>query len=419
VVEGRKLRLVLDLSRSVNPFIKQFKFKYEGLTTLSSMLNNNDWIFSFDIESGYHHIDINEEYCKYLGFSWCFAGVTRYFVFRVLPFGLSSACYLFTKMTRPFIHRWRSLGIMAIMYIDDGIFAFRTEVEAQQASRFVQDDLRKSGWKVNVKKSRWEPHQITEWLGIVVNTIKMLFVIPEKKVVKLKSTLLGLLTEFPSLRVRSVASVCGFIISLSPALGPIVRLLTRQMYAFVQCRITWNDVLHANDGVREELQFWLHHIDAFNGYSIHRSISFQATLSCDASSSGYGAALLMGNEQRFCSEMWNVHDCCESSSFRELKAILLALRSFCKLLINCNVKIFTDNQSVVRIAHCGSALAHLQSLAIEIFNLCMCFNISFQVQWIPREENEMADYLSRIVDPDDWMLNPSLFDLIVNKWGCL
>lgn len=51
-VEGRKLRLVLDLSRSVNPFVKSFKFKYEGLPTLASMFEENFWFFTFDIESG-------------------------------------------------------------------------------------------------------------------------------------------------------------------------------------------------------------------------------------------------------------------------------------------------------------------------------------------------------------------------------
>ena len=42
--------------------------------------------------------------------------------------------------------------------------------------------------------------------------------------------------------------------------------------------------------------------------------------------------------------------------------------------------------------------------------------MSFQTQWIPRAENELADYLSRIVDPDDWMLSPDLFKLIANMW---
>ena len=34
----------------------------------------------------------------------------RYFVFNVLPFGLSSACYIFAKMFRPFVRRWREFG---------------------------------------------------------------------------------------------------------------------------------------------------------------------------------------------------------------------------------------------------------------------------------------------------------------------
>jgi len=49
VVVGRKLRLVLDLSRSVNPFVKKFNFKYEGLPTLAVMFRENFWFFTFEI----------------------------------------------------------------------------------------------------------------------------------------------------------------------------------------------------------------------------------------------------------------------------------------------------------------------------------------------------------------------------------
>ena len=53
VVCGRKLRLVLDLSRSVNPFVRKFKFKfkYESLPTLAVMFRDNFWFFTFYIES--------------------------------------------------------------------------------------------------------------------------------------------------------------------------------------------------------------------------------------------------------------------------------------------------------------------------------------------------------------------------------
>ena len=270
VAGGRKLRLVLDLSRSVNPFVRKFKFKYKSLPTLAVMFRDNFWFFTFDIESGYPHLDINYNCWKYLGFSWSFNGVEKYFVFRVLPFGLSSACHLFTKMFKPLVARWRSLGIFAILYIDDGIFGCRTLPDAQSASKLVKSDLLNSGWRCNEKESNWEPRQLGEWLGVIIDTARMLFVFPEKKVVKLKSILTELINDFPNLKVRRVASVSGFVISLSVALGPVARLFTRQMYFFINLKQSWNDVLFANEGVLQELKFWLAHVDAFNSYPINR-----------------------------------------------------------------------------------------------------------------------------------------------------
>ena len=43
----------------------------------------------------------------------------------------------------------------------------------------------------------------------------------------------------------------------------------------------------------------------------------------------------------------------------------------------------------------------------------MRHDIELELVWIPRDENEKADYLSRIVDHDDWSLNPLLFQLVV------
>ena len=51
-------------------------------------------------------------------------------------------------------------------------------------------------------------------------------------IVKLKSILTELINDFPNLKVR-VASVSGFVISLSVAFWPVARLFTRQMYFFI------------------------------------------------------------------------------------------------------------------------------------------------------------------------------------------
>jgi len=121
VAERPKLRLVIDL-RHVNKYIKTTKFRYEDLSTLSEMFKEGDYFTKFDLTSGYHHIDIHPEHWKYLGFEWLFSnGQTRFFHFVVLPFGLSPACYVFTKVLRPLVKKWRSSGIRSILYIDDGI----------------------------------------------------------------------------------------------------------------------------------------------------------------------------------------------------------------------------------------------------------------------------------------------------------
>ena len=107
VTESKKLRLVLDL-RQVNKHIKHNKFCYEYLSTLTKILNKGDYFTNFVLTSGYHHIEIHPEHCKFLGYEWTFEdGSTRYFQFCVLPFGLASTCYVLTKVLRLFSKQWR------------------------------------------------------------------------------------------------------------------------------------------------------------------------------------------------------------------------------------------------------------------------------------------------------------------------
>ena len=136
------MSLVIVISRSVNPCLQKFKLKYESLPTFAEMFEKEFWFFTFDLESGYHHIDIDPEFWKYLGFAWIYPdGQRRYFAFKGLPFGLSLACYLFTKMFRPLVARWREKGIASIMYIDDGIAGNSLKERAINASKLVRKDL--------------------------------------------------------------------------------------------------------------------------------------------------------------------------------------------------------------------------------------------------------------------------------------
>ena len=138
VVENsaRKKRLVINL-RHLNRFLWKQKFKYEDLRIAMMLFKRGDYLFSFDLKSGYHHVDVANHHWKYLGFNW--EGID--YVFTVLPFGLSTACYIFTKIVRPLVHYWRARGLCILVYLDDGLCAVSGEQSAKEASKLVQHTL--------------------------------------------------------------------------------------------------------------------------------------------------------------------------------------------------------------------------------------------------------------------------------------
>ena len=65
----------------------------------------------------------------------------------------------------------------------------------------------------------------------------------------------------------------------------------------------------------------------------------------------------------------------------------------------------------------GSKKQHLQEGALAIYEACFQNGIRLEVEWIPRSQNQIADYISRITDADDWMIDPSLFMSVDMWWG--
>ena len=54
--------------------------------------------------SAYHHLDICEEHRKFLPFRWPSSdGIMKFYEFKVLPFCLTSAPYVFTKVVRQLV----------------------------------------------------------------------------------------------------------------------------------------------------------------------------------------------------------------------------------------------------------------------------------------------------------------------------
>ena len=148
-------------------------------------------MIKFDMKSGYHHLDIFGQHQQYLGFSWKINATTRYFKFTVLPFGLSTACSIFTKFLKPLLRHWRSKGYLAILYLDDGLITSSCYNELCRISNTVRRDLSNAGIIVSETKCQWEPISQLDYLGITVNLQEFNLAVPTFK----RLSIIDLLSE--------------------------------------------------------------------------------------------------------------------------------------------------------------------------------------------------------------------------------
>ena len=100
-----------------------------------------------------------------------------------------------------------------------------------------------------------------------------------------------------------------------------------------------------------------------------------------------------------------------------MKAVSMVLQSLLHLLKGRSVKWFTDNQNVVNIIKKGSMKQHLQEFALQIFKLTLNSAVRLDIEWVPRTENEQADFLSKMMDVDDWGVTTEFFEKMELLFG--
>ena len=86
-----------------------------------------------------------------------------------------------------------------------------------------------------------------------------------------------------------------------------------------------------------------------------------------------------------------------SFTFREIWLLNLSNKNVSKII----------SREVVKVI-CSPKLCHYSTSA----ETC----ISFEMEWIPRSQNDLADFLSSICNTDDWGLSPLSCHLIDSVW---
>ena len=332
-----------------------------------------------------------------------------FYIFNVLPFGLYTACYAFTKILRPLVKYWRRKGLRALLYLDDGIIAVAREEAAKLASQQVREDLAKAGLVEHSAKCTWEPTLKLKWVGFDLDLGVGQISVPEDKLCSLK-TQLQVPSNSTRIKAKSLAIITGKIISMSIAMDPVTCLMTRSMYALLNTRQFWCQYLSITDPVQEEISFWLQKLDTFNGQGIWYTPSAVRMLYTDASSTGY-AGYTVEHGYYIAHGPWTAEEATCSSKWRELRAVHMVLESLAPKLKKECIRRYSDNQNMVWILQTGSWKPDLQTgswepdlqtEALAIFSAALGGQIRIEPEWIPRTQNDQADLLSCIIDYDDW-----------------
>ena len=141
------LRPVINL-RPLNKFIIRKHFKMENLQNVTQLVRKGDYMVTIDLKDAYFSIPIHQSHRKFLRFSWR----NQLFQFAALPFGLTSAPRVFTKVLKPVIASMRQRGIRCLIYIDDLIIVASSKMECNEQAVFAVQLLTDLGFNVNMKK---------------------------------------------------------------------------------------------------------------------------------------------------------------------------------------------------------------------------------------------------------------------------
>ena len=385
----------------------------EDLKAVADLLRPGDFMCKLDLKDAYFSVPLHRRSQKFIRFQ--FQG--RTYQFTCLPFGLTSAPRIFTKILKPVTGILRKMGIRIIVYLDDMLIMNSTLEGARKDIMILKSILENLGFLINMEKSIFVPVQIIEFLGIIVDSTTMRFLLPDEKVAVIQKECRHL--------------VSSQVTSLSQ-LSHIIGKLTSCKTAVLQAPLHYWGIQHLKNSntlpqvvnnvdipldphALEDLRWWVDNLSLANGRPIRNSLP-HLMIQSDASNSGWGA-VSNGVDTRgtWTREESNLHINC-----KELLAASFAVKAFTKELQNVHVLIQIDNTTTIAYINKmgGAKRCLLDHYARHLWAWCLQRRITLRAEHIPGCLNTIADRESRDKpDSSDWHLNQQSFRILMRDLG--
>ena len=214
--------MILNLKK-LNKFVAYHHFKVESLKHVISIIRQNCFMASVDLNDTYYSVPIHQDHQKYLKFVW----QGQFYQFSCLPNGFACGPRLFTTLLKPAYSTLRKEGFQSVGYIDGSYLQGITKPECEnnvQGTTKLFDSL---GLYVRPNKSPLEQSQVLGFLGFFLNSVTMTVTLSHAKAENIKQVCKDLLTRTQP-TIREVAVFIRKLVASCPGVA-MGSLLYRQL----------------------------------------------------------------------------------------------------------------------------------------------------------------------------------------------
>ncbi|XP_056269652.1 uncharacterized protein LOC130193228 [Pseudoliparis swirei] len=401
------LRPILDL-RGLNKFLKVLPFHMLSMADVLRTVSRGDLFTSVDLKDAYFHVPIVPCHRQFLRFA--FQG--RCFQFRVLPFGLSLSSRVFTRCVAAALSPLQLQGMKIMPYLDNWLICAQA---AQDTTRLLSH-VALLGLRVNMQKCSLPPSQSITFISIALDSAAMRARPSRQRV----DDILRNLTLFRGgrrlpyilfLRLLGKLTAASAVIPLGLlSLRPLQRWLN-SLHLEVTCHR--HRRVEVSQQCLRALSPWRERAYLSGGVPMGMVPSRREVVTTDASLSGWGAVW----QNRTAQGQWSAQDHTEHINVLELWAVHLALKQFLPFLAGKHILVRSDNTpTVFHINHQGGTRsAKLLHAACALLTWAAPRLTSLRAMYIPGEQNQVADSLSRHrPPPGEWRLHP---EVVQSIWG--
>lgn len=430
--DGTDKQRAVDNLVYLNSLLASHKHKMETLKkSIPLIVRRFDLLFAHDYSDAYHFVWLHPSALRYA----CLSVGKQILGSKVLPFGLKTATFIFTKINRPILSFFRAILLRLMNYLDDWVNA-ESPKRICEALFLTLDILTALGWVINMDKQS-PPATALKALGFVINSISNEFENIPHKETRLKAMCVHIYEEIKegrSITNQTLGRVLGYAISLKLAV-PSVPIFTRPLYKLLDPR---------KEAREEQVKgFGPAMLTAVgnlpSAVARHANAPFAegtpvATVIVDTSVSATGGVFY----STFSDEEWErtiplpSSLIGTSSTMRELSGALAILKLILPILAVQSgfdknlprhktrtwVRLIIDSApSIYCLKKPGSGNLHLNKVVELIFELTRIWNVCLIAEWSARDLIQQVDDLSKKWERLPWLSDKVMRILLLHFHG--